>query len=215
MSNIVNLTKCYIETIMTMKSQLILVSVCALMIGIFQDGFIAYGSGVAVIVLVNQVLSYEEISGIDFLVATLPISRKQYVVSRYIGGLIAVIVGLILVTGSYLIVHIVSEREITLPYIYFLMTSIITAILIISVNIPVFLKYGALKSRTILTLVNLAGMFAPILIIQNVDFISNTAIKFISNTLLLWLGIILLGVLLLYISYCVSINLYENKEVKK
>lgn len=214
MNNIVNLTKCYIETIITMKNQVILILGSALILGIFQEGFIVYGAGAAVMVLVNQVLTNEDISGVNFLIATLPVSKKEYVISRYMGGLISVLVGVVLVTGAYLIVDMFSDRELTLSYIYFLIPAIISAIIIVSINIPVFLKYGALNGRLVLTLVNMAGLFLPILIVEKISTMNVLSI-FTSNDNILVLFIILVAMLILYISYCISLNLYNKKEVKK
>lgn len=214
MNNIVNLTKCYIETIITMKNQVILILASALILGIFQEGFIVYGAGAAVMVLVNQVLTNEDISGVNFLIATLPVSKKEYVISRYMGGLISVLVGAVLVTGAYLIVYMFSDRELTLSYIYFLIPAIISAIIIVSINIPVFLKYGALNGRVVLTLVNMAGLFLPILIVEKISTMNVLSI-FTSNDNILVLFIILVAMLILYISYCISLNLYNKKEVKK
>lgn len=138
MNNIVNLTKCYIETIITMKNQVILILGSALILGIFQEGFIVYGAGAA----------------------------------------------------------------------------IISAIIIVSINIPVFLKYGALNGRVVLTLVNMAGLFLPILIVEKISTMNVLSI-FTSNDNILVLFIILVAMLIIYISYCISLNLYNKKEVKK
>lgn len=214
MNNVVNLTKNYIETVSAMKKEVILVIVFSLVIGIFDPRFIVYGVGVSVSFLLNQVLSYEDISGIDFLIAVLPIKKKEYVISRYICGFIVTIIATLLVTLSYFAVYLINKTEMMLPYSYFLVVSIISSIIIISVNIPVFLKYGTLKSRYISTLLNLSGVFLPMLMIEGLSRF-NILSGIISNPIILVLSLLLLGFIIVCVSYFISIKLYEGKEVKK
>lgn len=214
MNNIINLTKNYIETVTTMKKEIILVILFAVGIGVFDTRFIVYGVGVSVIFLLNQVLSYEDMSGVDFLIAVLPIKKKEYVISRYICGFIVTIIAALLVTLSYYAVYLLSKTEIILPYSYFLIVSIISAIIIISVNIPIFLKCGTLKGRYISTLINLSGVFLPMFMIEGLskfDFLNSI----INNPRILVLSLLLLGFIIVCVSYFISIKLYENKEVKK
>ena len=214
MNNVVNLTKNYIETVSAMKKEVILVIVFSLVIGIFDPRFIVYGGGVAVAFLLNQVLSYEDISGVDFLIAVLSIKKKEYVISRYICGFIVTIIAALLVTLSYYAVYLLSKTEIILPYIYFLVVSIISAIIIISVNIPIFLKYGTLKGRYIATLINLSGIFLPMFMVEGLSRF-NIFNTIISNPIILVLSLLLLVFIIVGVSYFISIKLYENKEVKK
>lgn len=214
MNNIINLTKGYIETIFTMRRQLIILIVFGIMLGVYDTSFIAYGAGISIMILVLQVLAVEDASGIDFLVSILPIRKKEYVISRYIGGVIAIVVGTILVTCSYYLAIIFNRPEIQMPYISLLATTIISCMIIVSINIPVVLKCGAVKGRVFVTFLNVAGIFIPIIIAAKLSEyrIFNTIV---SNPIILVVFILLIGILILYVSYLISFNLYKNKEVKK
>lgn len=214
MNNIINLTKGYIETIMTMKKQIIVLIIFGVAIGAFDANFIAYGAGISVMTLVFQVLSVEEISGVDFLVSILPVRKKEYVISRYLGGIISIVIGCVLVTCSYFLLKILGKIEVEIPYINFLATTIISCVIIVAINIPLILKYGAVKGRVFLTFLNIGGVFLPMLLL---DILSGNDIfiYIVSNPLTLTVSLLLMGMLLLYISYCITLNLYNKKEVKK
>lgn len=214
MNNIINLTRSYIETIMTMKKQIAILIIFAVGFGIFETSFIAYAAGMSVMILVFQVLAVEEVNGVDFLVSILPVRKKEYIISRYLGGLIAIIVGCILITCSYLLAKILGQMEVEIPYIYFLTTTIISCVIIVAINIPVILKYGSVKGRTVLTFLNIFGIFLPMLLLDKLSE-NKIFISIVSNPIMLTLSLLLSGIIVLYVSYVIALNLYNKKEIKK
>ncbi|MBU3131392.1 ABC-2 transporter permease [Clostridium gasigenes] len=213
MNNIVNLTKGYIETIITIKKQFIFIGIAAVIFGVIGEQFIVYSPAVAVILLVNQVLAYEDISKIDFLVALLPVRKKEYVISRYIGALIALIISIIPMTISYLLANLVNQSGITLSYVYFLIITITSSTVMISAVIPINLKYGQ-KGRLITTLAKLLPLVLAMSMVEVLSS-SNTFITIIRDPTTLILGVLVLDIILIFISYFIAAKLYENKEVKK
>lgn len=214
MNNIINLTKSYIETIFTMKKQIIFMSIFGVAFGMFDTSFMAYAAVMSVMMLVFQVLCLEESSGADFLVSILPVRKKEYVISRYIGGIMSIIVGCLLVTCTYFLVIIIKDVEVVVPYINLLTTTILSCVMIVSINIPIMLKFGVVKGRVFLTFLNVAGLCLPMLLL---DIIGENSIfiSIVSNPITLAIALALLVILVLYISYIIALNLYKNKEVKK
>lgn len=214
MSNVIKLTKGYIETMLTIRSQLLLIIVISLILGISDDRFILYGSIMGVSVLVNQVLSYEDISGIDFLIAILPVRKKEYVISRYIGGLIAVIISIIILTITYTVSILLKPDALILDYIYFFMISITVSMTMISALIPINLKWGSQRGRILSTLIIIIPFVLAMSMFETLNP-SNTFSIIISNSTILMLIVLLLNVVVLFISYFITVKLYEKKEVKK
>lgn len=214
MNNVIKLTKCYIETMMTIKKQVLLVVFASLILAVSSEAGILYGSILAVAILINQSLSYEDISGVDFLVATLPVRKSEYVLSRYMGALIVLILSIIVLTTSYLVSILANSHMPIIGYGYFFIILITVSTIMISVLIPINLKWGSQKGRILSTLMIIVPCISALSIIRNISS-NNRFDIFISNPIILILGLILVNMIILGLSYFITVKLYENKEVKK
>ncbi|MBU3106492.1 ABC-2 transporter permease [Clostridium gasigenes] len=133
--------------------------------------------------------------------------------SRYIGALIALIISIIPMTISYLLANLVNQSGITLSYVYFLIITITSSTVMISAVIPINLKYGQ-KGRLITTLAKLLPLVLAMSMVEVLSS-SNIFITIIRNPTTLILGVLVLDIILICISYFIAAKLYENKEVKK
>ena len=104
-------------------------------------------------------------------------------------------------------------ENLTLDYKTILYTGIFISILLISVCIPLLLKFGIIKGRTMMTIV-----FMAIIIIPSFTFVraSNGKVISLAEKLTYLNGdllLILLSLAFLIISYFISCKIYNKKEL--
>lgn len=98
--------------------------------------------------LVISTISYDELeSGLGFLL-TLPITRVKYALEKYVFGMLVAF--LTIVAGSVLVLAVGAAKSVYYgPQEYFtiVFSALVVSVLIMSVAIPLQLKFGAEKSR--------------------------------------------------------------------
>ena len=160
-------------------------------------------------------VSYDEFDNCYPYLMSLPITRKEYVKEKYLYGLALSGCGWIASAILYIIiclvkglqVNIVEDLVCSLMYIPF-------AMIVISFYLPVILKYGSDKSRTVMLVIY--GVIAVMIMVAS----GLTSVPFVSNINNLEgindfavTGIIgALGLIVGIISIKVSTGIMENKE---
>lgn len=175
----------------------------------FMDGntqifWTLYIGFIASMVPMNS-MAYDERNGWDFYSQTLPVSKKQLVLSKYIIGISFLAAGMVL----YLLgtaIHGIMGHEIIWEYLKFLLMEIMIAgLLPMIIMLPLNFEMGVEKGRmtTIIAIVIFAGCNAFLEISGGIkiDF------SWITE------AIIVLLILLCAVSYHISYKIYEKKEV--
>ena len=168
-------------------------------------------------------ISYDEYDNGGAFLFTLPITRKGYVTEKYVFGLInmmlaAVFISVLALLSMY-IRHIAFLPE---EFVMTLLGSCVAVILILSIMIPLQLKFGAEKSRIALIIMVLAIILAGYLL---VNYLIAPADKSQVSQLLLSAtnlmdthpaqtiaGICFVLIVLMLISYFVSVKIMQKKE---
>lgn len=152
-------------------------------------------------------IGYDEKVNWDKYSLTMPISRKDIVLSRYMLGLGLATVGLIITSILSIIDKGLFKSYLNLPIVFWAIS-----IIMLSVIIPVIIKFGAEKGRFIM----IAIMFIPSILIMlfgetiSIDQFSELKQIVSDNSLI----ISLLGaVTSLTISFAISLKIFENKEL--
>lgn len=152
-------------------------------------------------------IGYDEKVNWDKYSLTMPISRKDIVLSRYMLGLGLATVGLIITSILSIIDKGLFKSYLNLPIVFWAIS-----IIMLSVIIPVIIKFGAEKGRFIM----IAIMFIPSILIMlfgetiSIDQFSELKQIVSDNSLI----ISLLGaVISLTISFAISLKIFENKEL--
>ncbi len=158
-------------------------------------------------------ISYDEYDNSILFLMTTPILRKTYAVEKYLFGFLSGLAG-----WFYSLIIVVAKSALTgqedlMQNIRDMSVFIAVILVMLSLSIPINLKWGSEKGRTVLFLVlgiGFAAMFTLIKLIgDKIDFTGIFAdISF--NALMT--GIALFGVLLTIISMAISIKVVENKE---
>ena len=177
--------------------------------GTFVIGYLTMLSAILTI----STVSYDEFdNGFAFLL-TLPFTKKQYVIEKYLFCLLGCILGCavsavicavgMIAKGRVFSFNIIEEAVIFIPIF----------VIMLSVMLPVQLKYGAEKSRLIvggfLGAVFVIGYMVKNLIPKNMQFIK--IISEISETTVTC-TIIIVSLIAVFVSYICSIHIMEKKE---
>ena len=213
MSNAINLTKMSFFNLKYLLKQQWLAWAVWVVVPVFNPSFLYMVLGMIVLLTTYQILTYEDMNGIDNLIATLPVKRKEYVISRYLIGIISI---LIATTITLAICFIASKiRNIDVPLEILIGTGITTVIVAIGIVIPAVLKYGANKGKVISIVVMVIAM-APAFITP--EIISNRqlmkSLYKIVDSMGMPLILALFNIIVLATSIGIAIRIYNSKEIK-
>ena len=153
-----------------------------------------------------------ENSGIDSLYKIFSLDSKKVVIGRYILAGLIFIVACLLGFSIYTIVSLIKNMPIGLDMLMFIGIYFVLYAIIISVQYPIFFKYGYTKARTF--------GFLPIFIIAVIGMALGYFIKdfgpilnfVLENQRMIIIGFCILVVLFLIISITLSIKFYKQKD---
>ena len=215
MKNIINLVKMSYSNLNAVKS-ILLISIILFIVGsIINPIFLNMLIGIIVYQMTYQVIAYEESYGIDYLIASLPVTKKEYITSRYIFGLTSTIISILIFTVRYRLVLTFSSKSYDIiDFKTMLTVGIASSIILVSVLIPSILKFGIVKGRVFITIVGLSIVMAPASLISAMAE-EKEAMIFLSKINEIGIGTIFLivSVVVMIISYIISQKIYRNKQV--
>ncbi len=154
--------------------------------------------------------SYDQHAKWDLFSQTLPVSRRQVVLSKYVLGLLAVATGAILATILNLIVAFIKSLEVDISYLLIANGLIaLVALVFISILIPLVYQFGVEKSR-LLMIVVLAIPSVLALWLSRAG-VAIPAFDEITPAVLFVSGLVcVVGIML--ISYVISVRIYMKKD---
>ena len=216
MSNIINLTKMSFTNLKSVYKQIWFIWLVWIGVAIYNPFFLNILLGMSVLLTVYQVMAYEDHNNIDYLISYLPVKKNEYVLSRYLLGIISILLSTIIVCIVYFVsIKINSSQDMSLELL--LPTSITSAILSMSVIIPLVLKFGINKGRVFMSIIVMVISTVPMSIVSDISKnpkIMSTIMNLINN-----LGIpiiaVIINIIVILISMMISIKLYKNKEIKE
>lgn len=156
-------------------------------------------------------MSYDDFdNGMEFIL-TLPTSKKIYAIEKYVLAVITLVV--MSIVGAGLLFALGLEFN---AAILDIAPMAVIAIVLVSINLPLTLKFGSEKTK-MLTLILFMGLGSLVgtLGTSNLNEILNSDLvkKIMSlGKLQLGIGIGLMAIIILFVSYCISIKISENKE---
>ena len=169
------------------------------------------------IMLLITTFSYDEFNKWECYCNSLPLSRKEIVKAKYIlfnaSSLILIILGIL---ASFIIPNFIENT--TFESIYASIIGVAFGIcLVISLLIPFYYKFGSQKGRIMLFL-TIAILALLIGMITSLDIFNNIELMNIINSLnnlslgMFTILLIIITVIIMAISYYISIKIYSNKE---
>ena len=214
MNNVINLTKMSFTNLKSVYKQIWYIWIVWIGVAIYNPFFLNILLGMSVLLTVYQVMAYEDHNNIDYLISYLPVKRKEYVLSRYLFGIISILLSIILLCIVYFVsIKINGLQGISLNLL--LPISITSAILSMSVIIPLVLKFGINKGRVFMSIIVMVASTIPVSLASGISQDSKMleTIMNIINSLGIPLLTVLINAIILVISIAISINLYKNKEI--
>ena len=216
MNNIINLTKMSFTNLKSVYKQIWYIWIIWIGIAIYNPSFLNILLGMSVLLTVYQVMAYEDHNNINYLISYLPVKRKEYVLSRYLLGIVSILLASILLCIVYFVsTKINPQQEMSLDIL--LPTSIISAILSMSVIIPLVLKFGINKGRVFMSIIVMLASIIPVSLMSGISENSKIleTVMNIINSVGMPLITVVINIIILLVSICISINLYKNKEIKE
>ena len=216
MSNVIYLTKMSFTNLKSVYKQIWYIWIIWIGVAIYSPFFLNILLGMSVLLTVYQVMAYEDHNNIDYLISYLPVKRNEYVLSRYLLGIVSILLASILLCIVYFVsIKINDLQGISLNLL--LPTSITSAILSMSVIIPLVLKFGINKGRVFMSIIVILVSTMPLSLMSDISQDSKTleTIMNIINSVGMPLITVVINIIILLVSIGISINLYKNKEIKE
>jgi hypothetical protein len=201
------------------KQTLIIFAVLALVMGFAMDGtfIIGYITMLTAIVSISTI-SYDEFeNGFSYLM-TLPVSRKTYVLEKYLFCSLMGLAGWCVAMVIYMIANLVKQIPVNLPDELPMLFAILPVMLLFtSAIIPLQLKFGVEKSR--IAIFAIYGGMALVVFLAS-KLLSKSSIDvsaFVAGLSTLSPALVLILLLTLWlavtaVSYLISVRIMEKKE---
>lgn len=158
--------------------------------------------------MITTTISYDNLAKWDKYALTMPITRKEMVLSKYICSiifnLIGLVLGIVIVFAMGIVRNNLNITEIFISAI----SSAIVMIIFISLMFPLVYKFGVEKFRIFLILIFMIPVFF-ILALRNMTNVGKLIDKWLIYIII---SVPVIAVIGFVLSYFISIKIYENKE---
>lgn len=203
------------KDLMVMRRTLLLYGAMGIIYGIIALYGDQYGMVFALMMIVSAMvpvsaISYDERSKWDKIVNTMPLSRKEIVLSKYLLAILLTAISSVIIFAFYMLVpEMPLEEKAVITAVMAMMAMIYQAALM-----PVMFKFGSEKGRTMM----LAILFVPTVLIFAIGEMNiidvNAAISFLERNEAMIPYLMAGFVLVIYsLSMALSVKIYEKKDL--
>lgn len=214
MNNIKNLVKLHYSSIFALKKTALIILALAVFMTISNNNgaMLPFGPAMLVMFLNYNSLAYESNSKSDFLIYSLPVKPKEYVLSKYIFGFVNVIISIIFADILYMILNMfnyLSRQDSPVGIIN--IAVIIIGMIVVDIVNPIAIVVGFNKARIVLTFLAIMPIcFSSTIVfaLSKIDFFNINISVGIMETI-----VAIVGVILTTASYFITAHLYERKDV--
>lgn len=223
MNSIINITKLSFSGLLGIKKSTLIYTVIFVFIYLINPMLLFVLVPFLTHIILMQIIGIEDKSNVEYLYSYLPVSKKEYVLSRYVIGLISLVFSILvfcallftiaslLKTGSLknTLFDIYYENRFLLKYDLGIFSGIFFSSLLSGVIIPLVLKYGSTTANYLGILVMMFLVLLPILLFN--DSQKPEIINYVINNL--EMISVLSAIVIIFISYKVSLGIYNKKTV--
>lgn len=215
MNNIKNLLRLHYSSIFALKKTALIILALAVFMTISNnDGWsmLPFGAAMLVMFLNYNSLAYESNSKSDFLIYSLPVKPKEYVLSKYIFGFINVIISIIFADVLYMILNMfnyLSRQDSPVGIIN--IAVIIIGMIVVNIVNPIAIVVGFNKARIVLTflaIIPICFSSTIVFVLSKIDFFNINISIGIMETI-----VAIVGIILTTASYFITAHLYERKDI--
>ncbi|AGY75660.1 ABC-2 transporter permease [Clostridium autoethanogenum] len=163
-------------------------------------------------ILVVNTMSYDNTAKWDKYALTMPVTRRDVVLSKYMVSIIVIFMGAVLATALSFAQGINKHNLDVIKIFTVNGAAMAGGLFFISVTLPVIYEFGVEKSRIVIFLVFLAP--AGVAIGSSKLRFSPLTVQYI-HIILQYLPVVLLliTILAMLISYSISLKIYSNKDM--
>lgn len=216
MNNTLNLTKMSYTNLWTTKNFLITYILIFGSMSIINPFMQSILIPMIVYIATYQIMEFEDRSNIEVLVGTLPVTRCEYIKSRYALVVGNLFLGIVVFSICFILMGLARKYFNINLYSYTLqnyetlfITGTLSACITMSVLIPSLIRFGSITGRYIAFLV--FGLFVIIPVLIMPEF-SDLSLKIFAINENLLIPIFLLAeILILSISFIISNKIYKKK----
>lgn len=214
MNNIKNLLRLHYSSIFALKKTALIILALAVFMTISNnDGsMLPFGAAMLVMFLNYNSLAYESNSKSDFLIYSLPVKSREYVLSKYIFGFINVIISIIFADVLYMILNMfnyLSRQDSPVGIIN--IAVIIIGMIVVDIVNPIAIVVGFNKARIVLTflaIIPICFSSTIVFVLSKIDFFNINISIGIMETI-----VAIVGIILTTASYFITAHLYERKDI--
>lgn len=177
---------------------------------------IGYMTMIGAMSVVNTI-SYDETNNSNLFLMTLPISKKLYTIEKYCFG---TIIGIMFWAISLVITTIfIIIKQVDIKWIEYLIISVSLLgllFILLSMMIPIELKFGAEKGRIVIICTIMAIAFGGSLLVKFLNKNKINYVKYLNiifNKNWVWFVIIAIIAVIFCISIMISIYIMEKKQL--
>lgn len=158
-------------------------------------------------------MTHDELCHWDRYVQCMPVDKKKIVSSKYAVVIIlsliaAVIIGIVMGIMNYMKNGDFNE------VVFMIISSLLIGISVPCISIPINLKFGTAKGRLIyMIIVGLICGLVPAVLLSDSLKLSAKMVKLFSNTAVFSAVALAVFIVMLFISWLISVRIYEKKEV--
>lgn len=186
----------------------------------WKNPFFAIGYATSLVsIFTISTISYDDYENGMAYLFTLPISRRDYVKEKYLFGISSTFLALVAAAAIAFGIGAVQKIEFSMDeFVSVAAMSLVMASFILAFSLPVQLKFGAERSRVALLLVMGIAVLIGFLTVKateaaGVDLEAVLDGLFQDSLARTFIILVLIGVVLLAISYQISVRIMEKKEL--
>lgn len=202
-----------LKDLMTIQRQLktqAFVLIFFLFISIFmQQGFMLFTIIIFIVTFqAITALTYDEQSSWDKYANTLPISKGDIVLSKYILSILLMLFGLMLALPIVFIIHRLTNNWASAAFFPAFNLLVTLAFCMLALLLPIYIKFGSIKGRMVL----IALCFIPGFLFSLLKEYFPDMILILSNLKQYMFFAPFAGLLILWLSSLISTAIYQHKE---
>lgn len=162
-------------------------------------------------------ISYDEFDNGNAFLFSLPITRKGYVIEKYIFGIMLGVISLILSTIIACILTLFLNSTVTNDLFLVALIYIPIVLVLQSLMLPLQIKFGSEKSRVamfiVFAIIFIIGYgFNELIRILNIDFTPFINTLLTMNVSMILVIVMILSLIIMFISCKISMKIIKNKE---
>lgn len=201
MKKIMNLVKLQFINIYSVRKSLLMIVLLGIFIALTNKNMLSYIGGLYIMITCYTTAAYEEKSKMDYLIKSLPINSKDFILSKIIFVMINTVIAIIL-TYILSIVTLSNPDNLKVAVITVLLMGVLTMTIII----PMALIFGFQKGKIFMIIL----LMIPLSVSMEIMDLIPTS--FLTNLKLGVVGVIF-SIIMILVSFFVTTELYSKKEL--